>query len=485
MFLSASVARRCTVRALRLPAAAAAVAPSLTLSRAPARRSLATHVPVSATILPHVAAANAPSTSPYPPPASLPEPPTLPAALHLATGYSFKGVSFGAPITDRKISGEVVFTTSLVGYTESMTDPSYCGQILVFAQPLIGNYGVPDDLARDPYGLSRFFESYKIQARGIVVNDYAAKYSHWRAIESLGQWCARYGVPAISGVDTRAIVSLLRTRGSTLGEIALAPSAEADIPGPSKAFENPNEKNLCAIASTKQPYVVNPSGDINIVLIDCGVKQNIIKCLVTRGARVTVVPWDFDITKDTQEKFDGVLLSNGPGDPRHMVKTVENVKAIIAHDVGKTPTPIFGICMGNQVLAMAAGFKAYKMPFGNRGHNQPCIDLTSGRCVITSQNHGYAIDDSAEVPGWIPYFRNANDGSNAGVLHGVLQYYSVQFHPEACGGPLDTDYLFSNFVNDARAYKRERKRVEQSVVPESPKMGTYYIPGVPGVRTSA
>ncbi|KAJ3407087.1 Multifunctional pyrimidine synthesis protein CAD [Chytriomyces hyalinus] len=394
----------------------------------------------------------APST-----PKSQPEPPSRPASLRLATGQVFHGTSFGCPNTD-SISGEVVFTTSLVGYTESMTDPSYTGQILVFTQPLIGNYGVPSSEARDPFGLHRYFESNAIQCRGIIVNDYAAKYSHWAAVESLGQWCARYGIPAISGVDTRALVTLLRSRGSTLGEISMTGSSATDAES-GKPIENPNAENLCSKVSTKEKYVVNPGGDVNVALVDCGVKQNILRCLAKRGATVTVVPWDHDLTKDPV-KYDGVVLSNGPGDPSHMGKTVSNVKALIAQDAGKIPTPIFGICMGNQVLGMAAGYKTYKMPFGNRGHNQPAIDLTTGKCVITSQNHGYAIDDSVDVPGWAPYFRNANDASNEGIRHQVLPYSSVQFHPEACGGPLDTDYLFDHFLNEVRAFKRERKRIE-------------------------
>ncbi|KAJ3139396.1 hypothetical protein HK100_011671 [Physocladia obscura] len=394
---------------------------------------------------------------------SVAEPEPRPAALHLGTGSTFGGVSFGAAV-GAPVTGEVVFTTSLVGYTESMTDPSYSGQILVFAQPLIGNYGVPDAAARDAAGLSRFFESPRIHVRGVVVNDYAARHSHWAAVESLGQWCARHGVPAVCGVDTRAIVSLLRARGSTLGEIAVAPSANLPFPPPSPphTLVNPNQFNLCAAVSTKVKYIVNSGGDVNIALIDCGVKHNILKCLVNRGAKVTVVPWDHDITKDA-EKYDGVVLSNGPGDPGHMAKTVANVQAIIANDVGKTPTPIFGICMGNQILGMAAGYKTYKMPFGNRGHNQPCIDLTNGKCFITSQNHGYALDDTVKIPGWMPYFRNANDGSNEGVRHTSLPYSSVQFHPEACGGPLDTDHLFSNFMNEVRALKREHHRLSSKI----------------------
>ncbi|KAJ3328437.1 Multifunctional pyrimidine synthesis protein CAD [Blyttiomyces sp. JEL0837] len=393
-----------------------------------------------------------------PAPPSAPEPPSLPATLRLATGHVFKGTSFGAPIQDAKFSGEVVFTTSLVGYPESMTDPSYRGQILVFTQPLIGNYGVPSEHAKDKFGLLEHFEADNgIQVRGIVVNDYAAKYSHWAAVESLGQWCARYGVPAITGVDTRAIVSLLRERGSTLGEIAVGDN----VPTGPLAAEDPNARNLCAEVSVKEKRVYNPAGDVSIALIDCGVKQNIIRCLAKRGAKVTVVPWDHDLTKDA-EKYDGVFLSNGPGDPRVLTKTAGNLRAFM-NNMDPVPVPIFGICMGNLVMGMAAGYNVYKLPYGNRGHNQPAIDLTSNRCVITSQNHGYALDDSARgmatvEGGWLTYFRNANDGSNEGIRHAALPYSSVQFHPEAMGGPEDTDYLFDNFVHEVRAFKRERKR---------------------------
>ncbi|KAI9343731.1 small subunit of carbamoyl-phosphate synthase [Zopfochytrium polystomum] len=398
------------------------------------------------------------------------KPPILPAKLQLATGHEFKGISFGAPIT-KPVAGEVVFTTSLVGYPESMTDPSYRGQILVFTQPLVGNYGVPSETARDSFGLLRHFEAEGIQVKGIVVNDYAAKYSHWEAVESLGKWCERYGVPAISGVDSRAVVSLLRDRGSTLGEIVVG-----DVDPSTVIPEDPNARNLCSEVSTKQKQVFNPAGDVHVALVDCGVKQNIIRCLASQGAKVTVVPWDHDLANDATD-YDGVFISNGPGDPRHLGKTVESIKAFI--DVDRTravPTPIFGICMGNLVLGMAAGLSVYKLPFGNRGHNQPAVDLTTGRCIITSQNHGYALDDSA-LPdaaansveassagqsgsdgSWTVYFRNANDRSNEGIRHSVLPYSSVQFHPEAMGGPEDSAYLFSKFVSDVRAFKRERKR---------------------------
>ncbi|KAJ3151449.1 Multifunctional pyrimidine synthesis protein CAD, partial [Irineochytrium annulatum] len=397
-----------------------------------------------------------PLTKPLP---SEQEPTQLPASIRLKSGESFAATSFGSDLAQRdgKCSGEVVFTTSLVGYPESMTDPSYRGQILVFTQPLIGNYGVPAPTL-DKFGLFEHFESDRIQCQGIVVNDYAAKYSHWTAVESLGRWCARQGVPAIAGVDTRAVVTLLRSRGSTLGEIAVGKEALASTP----TFENPNVRNLCAEVSTPHARVVNPDGDVHIALIDCGVKQNIIRCLTSRGAKVTVLPWDHALASD-MTRYDGVLLSNGPGDPLALTTTVSNIRDFLQVDAQRAvPTPILGICMGNLVLGMAAGYTRSKLPYGNRGHNQPCLDLTSGACVITSQNHGYALDDAnvtATPAGWSTYFRNANDGSNEGIMHESLPYRSVQFHPEAMGGPEDTAYLFEGFVTEVRALKRERGRM--------------------------
>ncbi|KAJ3105162.1 Multifunctional pyrimidine synthesis protein CAD [Phlyctochytrium planicorne] len=384
--------------------------------------------------------------------------PFLPASLRLKSGETFKSTSFGSTLeqykTKGRMSGEVVFTTSLVGYPESMTDPSYRGQILVFTQPLIGNYGVPA-FSKDQYGLFEHFESSKIQCQGIVVNDYATNYSHWQAVESLSSWCSRQNIPAITGVDTRAIVSLLRSRGSTLGEIAIG-DAQSQAP----QFDDPNGRNLCAEVSTTEKRVFNESGDVHVVVVDCGVKENIIRCLVKRGAKVTVVPWNWDLVKEQEENgFDGVFLSNGPGDPRVLGKIVSNLSAFINHTTASPiPTPVFGICMGNLVLGMSASIPVYKLPFGNRGHNQPAIDLTTSKCVITSQNHGYALDDSKLPSGWETYFRNANDGSNEGIRHASLPFRSVQFHPEAMGGPEDTEFLFGGFVDEVRALKRERRR---------------------------
>ncbi|KAJ3187300.1 Multifunctional pyrimidine synthesis protein CAD [Gaertneriomyces sp. JEL0708] len=391
-----------------------------------------------------------------------PEPPMLPGLLRLQTGQEFKATSFGAPISGKPMSGEIVFTTSLVGYPESMTDPSYKGQILVFTQPLVGNYGVPAP-TKDQFGLLKHFEADGIQVEGIIVGDYATKYSHWNAVESLGQWCARYGVPALTGVDTRAIVTLLRERGSTLAEMRVG---EEMINAGEHPMHDPNTRNLVGEASTKQITVYNKGGDVKIALVDCGAKQNIIRSLAKRGAEVIVVPWDHDLAKDPTP-YDGIFLSNGPGNPEKAMKTVQNLRAFMQKPF-IVPTPIFGICMGNQLLGLAAGFRSYKLKYGNRGHNQPAINLVTKECVITSQNHGYALDDTVSVPGWMPYFRNANDGSNEGIRHVSLPYSSVQFHPEAMGGPLDTDYLFTSFLQDVREYKAKRNNITRIVVPEIP-----------------
>ncbi|KAG0066200.1 Multifunctional pyrimidine synthesis protein CAD [Linnemannia elongata] len=387
-------------------------------------RSLAT---VADTVFPaNKAAPKTPSASIFSAPYQFDSeaPKAVPAALKLKSGHVFTGTSFGAPNSS---FGEAVFTTSLVGYPESMTDPSYRGQILVFTQPLIGNYGVPSQ-EKDQFGLLKYFESNKIQCQGIVVNDYATKYSHWTAVESLGEWCAREGIPAISGVDTRAIVHLLRDQGSTLAKLE---------------------------ASTKEVYELNPLGDVKIALIDCGVKENILRCLVARGASVTVFPWDYDFNQ-VMDQYDGLFISNGPGDPRAASKTVQNLATAFKNPA---PKPIFGICMGNQLMGMAAGLDVYKLQFGNRGHNQPAVNMQNGRCSITSQNHGYALEDSvlsapgSVVQGWEKYFVNANDGSNEGIRHLTKPFSSVQFHPEAKGGPQDTEYLFDDFLNLARAEK--------------------------------
>ena len=261
-----------------------------------------------------------------------------------------------------------------------MTDPSYRGQILVFTQPLIGNYGVPSN-ERDNWNLLKYFESPHIQCAGVVVADVALNYSHWTAVESLGEWCAREGVPAISGVDTRAIVTYLREQGSSLARISIGDEYDADE---DEGFIDPGQINLVKRVSTKAPFVVeSPGAEYHVALLDCGVKENILRSLVTRGASVTVFPYNYPIHK-VADNLDGVFISNGPGDPTHCMETIYNLDRLME----ESPVPIMGICLGHQLLALAAGARTVKLKYGNRAHNIPALDLTTGQCHITSQNHG-------------------------------------------------------------------------------------------------
>lgn len=354
------------------------------------------------------------------------------ALLKLASGSLFRGVSFGAPL--RSVAGEVVFTTSMVGYCESMTDPSYKDQILVFTQPLIGNYGVPRKTL-DSFCLPAHFESNKIHVKAIVTNNYSTHYSHWNAVESLANWCKSNGTLALTGVDTRALVTELRTNGSMTGFI-----------GPKS---NPVSTPLVPSVSTKARVIYNLGGDVKIALIDMGVKNSIIRCLASLNAEVHLVPWNHDILSDSVI-YDGIFISNGPGDPRDCTETIDLVKRALCLS---HPVPIFGICMGNQILGLAAGFDLHKMRFGNRGHNIPVTDLDTGRCMITAQNHGYALSTTPPSNDWTLWFQNANDMSNEGIKHKSLPFASVQFHPEARGGPLDARYLFSDFITTVKKFK--------------------------------
>ncbi|KAF3902677.1 Dihydroorotase [Arthrobotrys entomopaga] len=365
------------------------------------------------------------------------------ATFTIRDGPVYHGKSFGAK---QNISGEAVFSTALVGYPESMTDPSYRGQILVFTQPLIGNYGVPGR-DRDEAGLLKYFESPHIQAAGIVVADAALQYSHWTAVESLGDWCAREGVPAISGVDTRDIVTYLREQGSSLARITIGEEYDADE---DEAFIDPEQINLVAKVSTKAPFHVSSPGDLHVAVIDCGVKENILRSLVGRGASVTCFPWDYPIHK-VAHHFDGVFISNGPGDPTHCMQTVYHLRRLMDSYNG----PIMGICLGHQLLALAAGARTVKLKYGNRAHNIPALDLTTGRCHITSQNHGYAVDTSTLPAGWKPYFINLNDQSNEGIIHETRPIMGTQFHPEAKGGPLDSSFLFDAYMDQVTKFREE------------------------------
>lgn len=347
-----------------------------------------------------------------------------PAFLHLADGSQFKGFS-PLPVGrgERLFAptyGEVVFNTGMTGYVESLTDPSYAGQILTFTYPLIGNYGVPD---------KKLWESRKIQPSGVIMSELALQPSHFQNERSLLEWLKSEKIPVITGVDTRALTKKIREHGVLLGSISSAAKA------PNK-FIDPNLQDLVAGVTVAKKQVYG-KGVKKIIAVDCGMKENIMRCLTMLDATVVRVPYDYDYTND---EFDGIFISNGPGDPARCTTTIAILKKALA-----IKKPIFGICLGSQLLALAAGASTYKLPFGHRGHNQPCQDARSKQCVITSQNHGYAVDEKTIPNGWYVNYRNLNDNSVEGIAHESLPFFSVQFHPEAAPGPTDTRGLFEKF----------------------------------------
>jgi carbamoyl-phosphate synthase small subunit len=343
--------------------------------------------------------------------------------LILQDGSVFEGEAFGFPGT---VAGEVVFNTGMVGYPEAFTDPSYKGQILVLTYPLIGNYGVAAgglDLSLDGS-----FESSRVQIAGLIVSEISGAYHHWNASQSLAEWLKDQQVPALAGVDTRALTKHLRQAGSTLGII----TAETHV----ENFYDPNQDNLVAQVSVRTP-ITHRRGGKRAIVVDCGCKSSIIRKLLDRDITVTQVPWDYDFLGDD---FNGIVISNGPGDPKMCAQTIANVRRAMERG-----SPVFGICLGNQVLALAAGGDTYKLKYGHRGQNQPCIEVGTRRCYITSQNHGYAVDVRTLPSGWEPWFSNANDDTNEGIRHCSKPFRGVQFHPEAAPGPVDTDFLFDEF----------------------------------------
>jgi carbamoyl-phosphate synthase small subunit len=347
------------------------------------------------------------------------------ATLELEDGAIYQGLSFGSLHGN---SGEVVFNTGMVGYPEALTDPSYRGQILVLTYPLIGNYGIPGEEHAD--NISTFFESEKIQVAGLVISNYSEEKYHWSAKRTLGDWLRENNIPAIYNIDTRSLTKKLRELGSQLGQIYFKDANKL-------VLEDPNERNLVSEVSLKEPVEYSRSKK-RIVIVDCGVKNNIIRSFLQRNISVIRVPWDYDFTKI---KADGIIISNGPGDPKMCEQTIENVRKGFSKTV-----PMLGICLGSQIMGLAAGADTYKLKYGHRGHNQPCSETGTKRCYITSQNHGYAIDTSTLPLDWREWFYNDNDGTNEGLLHISKPFFGAQFHPEASPGPDDTDFLFDMFV---------------------------------------
>jgi carbamoyl-phosphate synthase small subunit len=353
--------------------------------------------------------------------------------LILENGTEIKGYSFGFPDSS---TGEVVFNTAMTGYPESLTDPSYKGQILILTYPLIGNYGVPASEIEN--NLLKNFESDKIHISGLVISDYSFDSSHWKSQKSLSEWLIENKIPAIYGVDTRMLTKIIREKGSMLGKIIFD---NKDI-----EFYNPDIENLVDKVSIKN-NVTYGNGKNKILLIDCGVKYNIIRRLLSRDTTVIRVPWNYDFTKD---EYDGLFISNGPGDPKMCEATINNLGIAIKKD-----KPIFGICLGNQLLCLAAGGDTYKLKYGHRSHNQPVIKNGTNRCFITSQNHGFAVNPDSLTKDWSALFTNLNDNTNEGIIHNEKMIFSTQFHPEASSGPTDTDFLFDLFIENILKYKKK------------------------------
>ncbi|MBP3766706.1 MAG: carbamoyl-phosphate synthase large subunit [Prevotella sp.] len=391
------------------------------------------------------------------------------AKLILEDGSVFCGWSFGY---EHDTAGEVVFNTAMTGYPESLTDPSYAGQILVSTFPLIGNYGVPDTGSGSD-GIPLFMESERIHVKALVVADYSEKYSHWNARESLASWLKREKIPAITGIDTRRLTKVLREHGVMMGRIVVNEErATAHHEQENYGSVNWVEKVSCKEVITYYPDVTSaPHSSLpRVVLVDCGVKANIIRCLLNRGVEVVRVPWDYDFN---QLEFDGLFLANGPGDPERCETTVQHIRQFLNNGHVR---PCMGICLGNQLLARAAGAKTYKLKYGHRSHNQPVQRVGSTQCFITSQNHGYAVDDKTLPADWEPLFVNMNDGSNEGIRHKTYPWFSAQFHPEACSGPVDTEFLFDEFVRSLTPNPSPKEGGVDSSFTDNPAGKSNYFP---------
>ncbi|MEM5879121.1 MAG: glutamine-hydrolyzing carbamoyl-phosphate synthase small subunit [Candidatus Aenigmatarchaeota archaeon] len=368
------------------------------------------------------------------------------AVLALEDGTIFKGRGFGYP---SEVSGEVVFNTGMVGYTESLTDPSYNGQILTQTWILIGNYGVPPTSLVDKFNFPLHFESERIQVKGYVVQELVRKPSHWSNNKSLDEWLSEQKIPGIEGIDTRELTKKLRIKGVMLGILKVAEKIDVEeIKEKVKRIEDPNKRDLVKEVSIEKP-IEYKNASSTVVLVDCGVKFGILRNLAARGVDIVRVPYDYPAEKILEYKPSGIIISNGPGDPKKCEKTIQTVKELMETDL-----PMMGICLGCQILALAAGADTFKLKFGHRGSNHPAFDLFGKKCYITSQNHGYAVDpESLKETDFEIWFINANDKTVEGIKHKRKPIFATQFHPEASPGPYETEFLFDLFVKEVKRYK--------------------------------
>lgn len=367
------------------------------------------------------------------------------AVLVLEDGTSFQGIGFGA---DKTSFGEVVFNTGMVGYPESLTDPSYYGQILVQTWPLVGSYGVPSREIRDEFGLPLHYESRRIQVKGYVISELQRSPSHWASVERLEDWMKEDAVPGIEGIDTRALTKKLRLEGTMLGLLAVSDGVDiAELKKQLKRVKNPNSTDLVKHVSTRKSLRLNPTGSPKIALIDCGTKYGILRNLLSKGASVVELPYDSSVEAIRGERPSGVVVSNGPGDPKKCTRTIATLS-----DLLQTELPMLGICLGTQLLGLAAGGDTYKLKFGHRAQNHPCLDLRTKRVYLTTQNHGYSVD-AESLRDFEVTFTNLNDGTVEGIRHKTKAVTGVQYHPEASPGPYDTGFLFDDFLQKAREFQ--------------------------------
>jgi carbamoyl-phosphate synthase small subunit len=384
------------------------------------------------------------------------------AKLILEDGSVFDGVGFGYP---SEIAGEVVFNTGMVGYTETLTDPSYRGQILCMTYPLVGNYGVPSFDIKDEYGLPKFFESDNIQVKALLIHDLSDIASHWSCTKTLDQWLHEEKIPGIYGIDTRALTKKLRVHGVMMGAVVVSESSDIDEARLKRALASAKYEglNFMPEVSTSEPKEYGDKDKECIVVLDTGVKYSIIRNIMRTGYRVVRLPWNATYDQIMSYNPKGVVISNGPGDPKVCTDTIKTASKLI-----KESTPTLGICLGNQILALAGGADTYKLKFGHRGQNKPCVDRRNNQVYVTSQNHGYGIDPKTlGKTGFKVWFENADDDTVEGIEHKSKPIIAVQFHPEASPGPYDCMYVFDRFkeiiVNDVKPEQAVKARPKKKI----------------------